>query len=105
MLHPQLVGDFQRDRRALEILFVRSQEHHQDIRDANREQGLLVQARVGIKQEVVEREQLAQRVKTVLQEVDLVALTQDLGNVPGVDAGGQQVERSTRASLLASADW
>ncbi len=92
LLQFELPSDFHRDGSSLEILLIGAQDQHQRIGNKNGEQRLLVQAWVGIKEEVIETKRFHQLAKAVGEQVDFVALPQDPRNLAGFDAGGDQVE-------------
>ena len=80
-------------------MLVGTQDQQQDIGNENGEQGLLIQAGVGINEEVIKVKGLYQLAKAVGEQVHLVALPQHPRNLHGFDAGRKQVERSHRRHL------
>src|SRR5436190_1938420 len=76
----------------LEVLIVGPHDQQEDIRERNREQGFLVDSGVGIDEEDIEVEGAGQRAKAIGQEADVIALSQDACDLPGLDARGDQEE-------------
>jgi hypothetical protein len=90
----ELAGNVDRDSRALEVLAVRAQDQQQNVADRDGEQGLLVQARVGVDDQVVELEILGQVAEAIVERADVVAFAQDSGDVAGLHARGHEVKRA-----------
>src|SRR5258708_29052363 len=101
MLHFELAGDFDRHRRALEVLLVGSQEQDQDVGEKKGKQRLLIEARMGIKEEVIELQCLDQGMKAIGEQVDLIAFPQDARTLSQLDAAGGEGERASTCSRRA----
>src|SRR5581483_4301289 len=77
----ELPGDLQRHGRSLEVLPVRAEQEDERIGDRDGEQCLFVQTGVGIDEEVVQVQILDQVAEAIGQQIDVVALSQDAGDV------------------------
>ena len=92
MGHIQFPCHLHGDRRPLEILLVGPEDEHEDVRDGDRQQRLLAQSGMGVDEKEIESEMIAEVLNAIAEQADVVAFAQDLGDLAGLDAGGDQVQ-------------
>ena len=79
-----------RDPGALEVLAVRTHDDQEDVGDDQREEGLFIEARVGVDEEDVERQLLDELAQPGGQALGVVPLAQDPGDLAGLHARGDE---------------
>jgi hypothetical protein len=82
--------ELQRNGGSLIVLVVRSQDEDQRVRDRDRQQRLLIDARVRVDQQIVEPKAFAEIAESVVEEVDVVAFLEDARDLAGLRARGHQ---------------
>src|SRR6476660_10159598 len=90
----ELPGDFHGNGCSLKVLSIGPKQDHEDIGDSNAEKRFFVQPRMGVDAQIVEHELVDQILETVVHEAHVVAFTQHLGDLCGIEAGGDEPDAS-----------
>ena len=81
MGHVELAGHLNGHGAALKILLIGPQYQHEHIGDGDRQQRLLVETRMRVDEEIIKPKMLAQILQAVIEQVDIVAVAQNLGDM------------------------